>query len=84
MQAALKLSGLVCVIDQTEQFYLHALSAPLHERLLRQLRAPALEVLRLDGITADAMPTFMKPRAELTDVGRIVLERMTLEMERRY
>jgi hypothetical protein len=74
----------VCVIDQTEQFFLHALSAPLHERLLRQLRAPTLEVLRLDGITADAMPTFMKPRAELTDIGRTVLERMTLEMERRY
>ena len=30
------------------------------------------------------MPTLMKPRTELTAVGREVLRRMTVEMKRRY
>jgi len=75
----------VCVIDQTEKLYVHALCAPLHEKLLRDLRADSFDVVDLRRVSASPiLPLRRKLKSSFTITGLECLGRAILEFERRY
>jgi hypothetical protein len=75
----------VCVIDQTEKLYVHALSAPLHEKLLHDLRADTFDVVDLRRVSASPiLPLRRKPKSHFSATGLECLLRAILEFERRY
>ena len=73
------------MIDQTEKLYVHALCAPLHEKLLRDLRADSFDVVDLRRVSASPiLPLRRKLKSSFTITGLECLGRAILEFERRY
>ena len=80
----MKISSVVCVLDQTEFLLVHALGHPLHDRMLLKYRSSTVDVIDLPKVTAS--PIMVKKAKNIADFSSVGLEakrRGTLEVRSR-
>jgi len=85
IEGLMRISGSVCVLDQSEFIFVHALGHPLHERMLAKFRSATVDVVDLPRVSAaPIMPRKAKNTSEFSEVGLEAMRRGALEVERRH
>lgn len=81
IEALMRISGTVCVLDQSEFLLVHALGHPIHDRMLQKYRSATVDVIDLPKVTA--CPIMVKKAKNTKDFSSVGLEakrRGTLEV----
>ena len=84
VEGLLRLSARVCVLDQSEYLFVHALGHPIHDKMLLKFRSSTVDVVDLPKVSDAPPPLPRKAKSidEFSSVGLEAKRRGTLEVRR--